>query len=56
MVGTKVTRNVEGFSLGKTVALETQTLMHEGPKSITRALKPITRLFSLAAKPSGKAI
>lgn len=30
--------------------------MHEGLKSITRALKPITRLFSLATKPSGKVI
>lgn len=42
--------------LSKSVALETQTLMQEGPKSITHALKPITRLFSLGAKPSGKVI
>lgn len=42
--------------LSKSVALETQTLMDSGPKSITHALKPITRLFSLGAKPSGKVI
>lgn len=39
----------------KSVALETQTLM-QGPNSIPRALKPITRQFSMVAKPSGKVI